>query len=148
MAICPSNHVFTAGPWDYFVGNANGRGLVRVEAALTSEDAGEHICSFPRGPKGEAHAALVTEAGTVLHETGLTPRQLADAYTALRDGSKVALQAWSVERTELELALVGMVNLYCKLANSGDAGFWDPEKVYEVIVARAAIAKAQEGGAS
>jgi hypothetical protein len=73
-----AGHTFTAGPWDYFVGNANGRGLVRVEAALTSDDAGEHICSFPRGSKGEAHAALVAEAGTVLHETSLTPRQLAE----------------------------------------------------------------------
>jgi hypothetical protein len=73
-----SKHAFTAGPWDYFVGNANGRGLIRVEAAVSSDDAGEHICSFPRGPKGEAHAALVAEAGTVAHETGLTPRQLAE----------------------------------------------------------------------
>lgn len=68
----------TAGPWDYFVGNANGRGRVRVEAANSSEDAGEHICSFPRGAKGEAHAALVAEAGTILHDTGLTPRGLAE----------------------------------------------------------------------
>lgn len=88
----------TAGPWDYFVGNANGRGLIRVEAAISSDDAGEHICSFPRGPKGEAHAALVSETGTVTHETGLTPRQLAEQRAELLTACKAAekwLSGWA-----------------------------------------------------
>jgi hypothetical protein len=36
-------------------------------------------------------------------------------------------------------ALDGMVNMYADLVNSGDAGFWDPEKVDEVIAARDAL---------
>lgn len=40
----------------------------------------------------------------------------------------------------LEKALTGMVNMYCEFVESGDAGFWDPEKVAEVIDARAALA--------
>lgn len=40
-------------------------------------------------------------------------------------------------------ALKDMVNMYVELVNSGDAGFWDPEKVPQVIQARAAIALAE-----
>lgn len=39
-------------------------------------------------------------------------------------------------------ALNGMISMYCELINSGDAGYWNPEEVPEVIAARAAIAKA------
>lgn len=39
-------------------------------------------------------------------------------------------------------ALQETVTWIVELANSGDAGFWDPEKMPEVIQARAAIAKA------
>lgn len=35
--------------------------------------------------------------------------------------------------------LAAMTELYCELANSGDAGFWDPEKVPEVIAARSVL---------
>ena len=42
-------------PWDYFVGNANGRGLIRIEV----ENTGEHIASMPRGAKSEARAAHI-----------------------------------------------------------------------------------------
>lgn len=49
----------TATPWDYFVGNANGRGLVRIEAASESADAGSHIASMARGAVSEANAAHI-----------------------------------------------------------------------------------------
>lgn len=39
--------------------------------------------------------------------------------------------------------LKGMVGMYVELVESGDAGFWDAEKVTEVIAARSAIAKAE-----
>ena len=39
-------------------------------------------------------------------------------------------------------ALVGITDLYVRLADSGDCGFWNPEGVIEVISARAALAKA------
>jgi hypothetical protein len=120
-----AGHTFTAGPWDYFVGNANGRGLVRVEAAISSDDAGEHICSFPRGSKGEAHAALLAEAGTVLHEAGLTPRQLAEQ----RDELLAALQ-WALAELDKSTSY----------AHPGQFLACDTR-------ARAAIAKATAGGA-
>lgn len=40
-------------------------------------------------------------------------------------------------------AVKGMVSMYVELVESGDAGFWDAEKVLEVIAARAAISKAE-----
>jgi cell division septum initiation protein DivIVA len=39
----------------------------------------------------------------------------------------------------LEDALNGTVNWIVKMANSGDAGFWDAEEVSEIIAARAAL---------
>jgi hypothetical protein len=42
-------------------------------------------------------------------------------------------------------ALNSIVEQYCDLANSGDAGFWDPEKVPQVIAARAALARHDAG---
>lgn len=46
-------------------------------------------------------------------------------------------------------ALNGMVEMYADMVNSGDCGFWDPEKVKEVIAARAALSLsgADAGGA-
>jgi archaellum component FlaC len=41
----------------------------------------------------------------------------------------------------LEEALNGTVNWIVKLADSGDAGFWDAEEVSEIISARAALKK-------
>lgn len=40
-------------------------------------------------------------------------------------------------------AVKGMVSMYVELVESGDAGFWDAEKVLEVIAAREAISKAE-----
>ena len=40
-------------------------------------------------------------------------------------------------------ALQSMVGHYVELAESGDAGFWDPNTEPEVVAARAAIAKAE-----
>jgi hypothetical protein len=54
--------VNTPVPWDYFVGDANGRGLIRIEAGNASEDAGHHIASMPRGAVSEANAALIVKA--------------------------------------------------------------------------------------
>ena len=39
-------------------------------------------------------------------------------------------------------ALNGMVEMYADMVNSGDCGFWDPEKVKEVIAARGALSLA------
>ena len=54
--------VHTPGPWDYFVGNANGRGLIRIEAGNDSGKAGHHIASMPRGAESESNADLICKA--------------------------------------------------------------------------------------
>lgn len=46
------------------------------------------------------------------------------------------------QNRELVKALQGFVDSFVELANSGDAGFFDPEEQDEVIAARAAIRKA------
>lgn len=45
----------------------------------------------------------------------------------------------------LREALTEMVKGYCDLVDSGDAGFWDPEKDDEVIKSRAALAATAKG---
>lgn len=52
----------TQGTYCYFVGNANGRGLIRIEADHSSPDAGKHIASLPRGKDSEAMAAFMVDA--------------------------------------------------------------------------------------
>lgn len=59
-----SDGTLFAGPYDYFVGNANGRGLIRIECGNESADAGEHIASMPRGEKSERMARLLTNAAS------------------------------------------------------------------------------------
>ncbi len=44
--------------------------------------------------------------------------------------------------SELESALRDLLDMYLDGANSGDWGFWDPEKQPEVIAARKALAAA------
>ena len=41
-------------------------------------------------PENARHAFVIAEAGTVLHETGLTPRQLADQRAALLEALRKA----------------------------------------------------------
>lgn len=52
----------TQGPWTCFVGNANGRGLIRIESSSESPIPGKHICSMPRGGISEQNAQLIAAA--------------------------------------------------------------------------------------
>lgn len=57
----------TPGPWTYFVGNANGRGLIRVEVCGSApENCGHHIASLTRGAGNEANARLMAAAPAML----------------------------------------------------------------------------------
>ena len=49
----------------------------------------------------------------------------------------------ATESDALRAALVGMVDMYVEMVESGDCGFWDAEKVPQVIAARAALAEAK-----
>ena len=56
----------TQGPWTCFVGNANGRGLIRIESSSESPIPGKHICSMPRGEISEQNALLIAAAPELL----------------------------------------------------------------------------------
>lgn len=62
MSAHHSREGHTATPFCYFVGNGNGRGLIRIEADNLSADAGQHIASMPRGDASEATAAFIVRA--------------------------------------------------------------------------------------
>jgi hypothetical protein len=64
--------------WDYFVGNANGRGLIRIE------EAGRHVASMPRGEQSEIDAKRLTTA--------------VNCHTNLLKALKVARKAMTNER--------------------------------------------------
>lgn len=80
----------TPGPWDYFVGNANGRGLIRVETAHDAPVAGVHIASAVRGAESEANARLIAAAPDML--AALKAMVLNDTHT-YRDCHRAALAA-------------------------------------------------------
>lgn len=47
--------------WNLFIGNGDGKGLIRVEVDGT----GEHVCSLPRGVKNAARGKLIAAAPTL-----------------------------------------------------------------------------------
>jgi len=55
------------------------------------EDSVSLVCHCQNGtnPEREANADLIAEAFTVLHETGLSPRELADKAKALSDALRL-----------------------------------------------------------
>lgn len=60
---------YLPGPLTYFVGNADGKGLVRIETAAESPLAGEHVASLTRNRESDA-AEIVRRWNA--HETLLT----------------------------------------------------------------------------
>lgn len=99
----------TPGPWTYFVGNANGRGLIRIEQYGT----GEHITSLARGAIGEANAGRIVACVNACE--GMNTETL---EVAANGGPNVKewFQAWGEEfkiekqRDELLAALEGLLN--------------------------------------
>lgn len=78
----------TAGRWDCFVGNANGRGLIRIEAA------GLHIASLTRGAENEANALYICEAVNAHDALVAQVASLREALTQCAD----ALEGYADER--------------------------------------------------
>ena len=66
------------------------------------------------------------------------------SYEAMADMAKQRDEARAQLAAARE-ALEKMLNHYTSLANSGDAGFWDPETEPEVIQARAALKDTPDG---
>jgi len=59
--------------------------------------------------------------------------------TALKLAYAIDLAPIIAERDRMRAALSAVTKLYCDIANSGDAGFWNPEQVPEIMEARAAL---------
>lgn len=71
-----AGHTFTAGPWRASQTHPLGDWVIHaagIPQQLAYLAASPHV-DWPL----EANARLIAEAGTVAHETGLTPRQLAE----------------------------------------------------------------------
>jgi hypothetical protein len=73
-----SKLMVTPGPWDAKTDDlVPERGAVYVEGALGWDEQSICDCSYSGDVEtDEANASLIAEAGTVFHETGLTPQQL------------------------------------------------------------------------
>jgi len=73
--------------------------------------------------------------------------KIAFIQDALEKGLK-GLEEMTTVLRDMSDCLEDMTNHYAELANSGDCGFWDPEKESEVVAARKMIADVREGLAS
>jgi hypothetical protein len=65
----------TRGPWELW-GDANPSQVISSPAGFVAQTLGSN---------DEANARLIAEAGTVHHETGLTPRQLVERVKELEE---------------------------------------------------------------
>ena len=95
--------------------------------------------------------SAVACAGKAFHHTEQWS-ETCEAYMSETKGNSCiewiqnAAKEAAEERAALLAALEEQVERWCQMANSGDAGFWDPEKEPEIIEARALIAKARGRG--
>lgn len=95
----------TEGPWDYFAGNANGRGLLRLETSHLAPVAGVHLASSARGKQNEINFAHIARLSpdrirAVLSRLANAERQVKELREALAnliepdvlyDGNKIVL---------------------------------------------------------
>lgn len=95
----PSKAVFTKGPWHVEECEQcpeRGRIYVHARGWLDPKELIAEACRTDRDvdngdvAEAEANARLIAEAGTVAHETGLTPRQLAERCKELETALRLA----------------------------------------------------------
>lgn len=65
-------------------------------------------------------------------------------YRSLTQEAADHIEAQNKLIEELQEALETFVEEYTEMVNSGDCGFWDPEKEDKVIAARAALSEASK----
>ena len=70
-------------------------------------------------------------------------KRICNVFGGLKCPSGAANARLIAAAPELLESLKFLLARYVQIANSGDAGFWDPEKEPPVMEARAAIAKAE-----
>ena len=97
----------TAGPWRAVAPTVERRKDVFASVRTNSDGAhGFPTCEFEimadgyKNSEAAANARLIAEAGTVRHETGLTPRELADRLAAVcREAEQIKIE-WKRFREE------------------------------------------------
>lgn len=114
----------TPGPWI----------TCGFENLTVNDSAGNTIVACPGSSTGtriemKANARLIAEAGTVAHETGLTPRQLADLNKELLEALKDLYYFADGLKQEWE-------------ANNPN-GVYNPLRIKHLMAAKQAIAKAE-----
>lgn len=108
----------TEGPWRDHVmvlSRNNQKGLLRQENTIVRR--GRDVIAMVFGMTADeekANAALIAEAGAAYHETGLTPRELADRLKQteaahLRTAEALGCDATAFEPSERAKALVAQV---------------------------------------
>lgn len=114
----------TPGPWTV-VGSKTKYVESRIRSGWVQEIAsiGPTEADNGYGPQQEANARLIAEAGTVAHETGLTPRQLVERVKELEESlngvllmgrgtsGRIIVEGWQEEvlRTALSKSLPNTV---------------------------------------
>lgn len=93
----------TPGPWT-ISGSIYDPNLVHAAIWADGESQYPTVASVMTGPHAAANAEFIAEAGTVAHETGLTPRELLDQRDAAQNAHRRALE--ELEKTKAELAEV------------------------------------------
>ncbi len=95
-------------------------------------------------PEYEAHARLCKSIGDMAKEN----EDLKQHVTELENRLRALWDKYDGDRNHymdrikrLEDALEGTVKRIVRLADSGDAGFWNPEEQSVIIAARAALKK-------
>ncbi len=127
-----TGHKFTAGPWKAI---ASGIDAITVSTTLRS---GRRVpfrvacCKDGDIEQVQANARLIAEAGTVAHETGLTPRQLAERCKELEAALRDMLREFD------DHSITDDIKTQCGISAN---------VIKALQRARAAIAKA-EGGAN
>lgn len=81
---------YTPGPWSMFLGNANGKGLIRIETDHAAPIAGIHICALTRSKENERNGLLIQEAPNLLAEV----RRLRASSTPWREPLEAKCREW------------------------------------------------------
>lgn len=111
----------TPGPWDYVPGNEH-------HGPYVTSDFGSTICDL----------YTMSNPSSLSVGNGGDSKPISFLDEMAEPNARLIAAA-----PDILTALRAMTQRYVDLANSGDAGFWDPEEEDEVIAARAAIAKAE-----
>lgn len=104
--------------------------------------------SAPKWRLNKGKLEELTEALRAARDVGICPQgaaEIAELVWSQSPGPKLALANAELRgiASELHEALSALLKHYVTLIQSGDCGFWDPEKEDQVRAARAALAKAR-----